>query len=172
MDQDTNSPTKDRLLAAARACLLRRGYAGTTVRELIAESGTNQASINYHFGSKEVLLNQAVLDLNGEWGRHLFDAVGGELSATERWRRVIDSIEENRSLWFVNFEAITLAQHNETIRQGLAERGARAREVLAEAFGGDGSRQYALLIGVAAQWLLDPDTAPSAEAIAGGAAPG
>lgn len=160
-----------RLLAAARACLLARGYAATTVRDLIAESGTNQASINYHYGSKDALLNQALFDLNGEWGELLFGAVSGaHLSALERWQSIIDSIEGNRQLWFVNFEAITLAQHNEIIREGLVERGAAARDVLVRAFGGaspgasdrgDGARLYALLIGVAAQWLLDPLTAPS-----------
>lgn len=138
-------------------------------------SGTNQASINYHFGSKEALLNEALFDLNREWGEVLFGAVGGaELSVVERWQRVIDSIQGNRPLWFANFEAITLAQHNETIREGLVERGG-ARVVLARAFGaagesddavGAGSRHYAMLIGVATQWLLDPASAPSAETIA------
>ncbi|WP_211977682.1 TetR/AcrR family transcriptional regulator [Brevibacterium sp. W7.2] len=170
MSRPEPDATKSRLLAAARTCLLNKGYADTTVRDLIGESGTNLASINYHFGSKEVLLNQALFDLNGEWGELLFGAVAApDLSATERWQRVIEAIDDNRAMWFVNFEAISLAQHNDTIRAGLEERGDAARAVLARAFGGDddraGSRHYAMLIGVAAQWLLDPDSAPSAEEI-------
>lgn len=170
MNHGTPDATKSRLLTAARTCLLDKGYADTTVRDLIGESGTNLASINYHFGSKEALLNQALYDLNGEWGELLFGAVAApDLSAAERWQCVIDSIDDNRAMWFVNFEAISMAQHNDTIRAGLAERGEAARNVLAHAFGGDdegsGSRHYAMLIGVAAQWLLDPESAPSATEI-------
>lgn len=178
MDDRGSGPTKEKLLAASRACLLTHGYAGTTVRDLITESGTNQASINYHFGSKEALLNQALFDLNSQWGELLFGAVSGsELSVAERWQRVIDFIQANRPLWFINFEAITLAQHNRTIREGLVDRGEAARTVLARAFGDKddpgtvddaGSRHYAMLIGVAAQWLLDPDTAPAASTLAMG----
>ena len=53
---------KEDLLAAARRCLVTRGYARTTARDLVAESGTNLASIGYHFDSKEALLTQALLD--------------------------------------------------------------------------------------------------------------
>lgn len=124
MNHGMPDATKIGLLAAARTCLLNKGYADTSVRDLIGESGTNLASINYHFGSKEALLNQALFDLNGEWGELLFGAVAApDLSATERWQRVIDSIAGNRAMWFVNFEAISMAQHNDTIRAGLAERG-------------------------------------------------
>ena len=53
---------KEELLAAARRCLVTRGYAKTTARDLVAESGTNLASIGYHFGSKDALLAQALDD--------------------------------------------------------------------------------------------------------------
>jgi hypothetical protein len=39
-----------------------RGYARTTARDLAAESGANLASIGYHFGSKEALLNEALAE--------------------------------------------------------------------------------------------------------------
>ncbi len=51
---------REDLLAGARRCLEKRGYARTTARDLVAESGTNLASIGYHFGSKEALMNEAV----------------------------------------------------------------------------------------------------------------
>lgn len=182
--------TKEKLLAAARSCLLRRGYASTTVREIIAESGANQASINYHFGSKDALLNQALFALNGEWGEVLFGVLSGGLEAPADheglWQGVIESILGNRPLWFLNFEAIALAQHDEVVREGLADRGESARAVLASVFGGidpdempdearsTGAHYYAVLVGVAMQWLIDPDTAPSAAQIAASAntAPG
>ncbi|WP_228000744.1 TetR/AcrR family transcriptional regulator [Nocardia australiensis] len=172
--------TKDRLLEAARQCLLRRGYARTSVRDLVAASGVNQASINYHFGSKEALLNLALFQLNGDWGDMMFGAIADAsiASPVERWRRVIDSVRANPDLWSVNFESVALAAGNEEIRSALADRGHKARIGLARAFAGleegrdsdaaihaAGSHYYSLLIGVALQWLTDPATAPSAEEI-------
>lgn len=149
----------------------------------MAESGANLASINYHFGSKERLLNQALFELNSQWGEVIFAALNGAGGSTvERWQQVIDSIAEHRQLWFVNFEALVLAQHDEEIRAGLAERGEGARVVLARTFAGVtadssgadvvhrvGSFYYSQLIGVAFQWLTDPASAPSAEEMAGSA---
>ncbi|MGH3839469.1 MAG: TetR family transcriptional regulator, partial [Pseudonocardiaceae bacterium] len=38
---------REALLDGARRCLLERGYARTTARDLVAASGTNLASIGY-----------------------------------------------------------------------------------------------------------------------------
>lgn len=178
---------KDKLLAAARDRLLAVGYARTTVRELVAASGANQASISYHFGSKEQLLTEVLFDLNREWGEELFAALdgagAGERSRTARhevlWGRIIDSIRSNRSLWFVNFESLASARQDETIRSMIAGGQRASRDSLARAFAGldpehddpeqvrlAGSHYYALLVGIAAQWLADPDHAPSAAQIA------
>src|SRR3954453_5157186 len=51
---------REALLIGARQCLEERGYARTTTRDIVAASGTNLASIGYHFGSKEALLNEAI----------------------------------------------------------------------------------------------------------------
>lgn len=167
---------KENLVRAARDCLLNTGYARTTVRELVAASGANQASINYHFGSKEQLLTGALLELNAEWGELLFRTLGDpdDVTGNEfRWGRIISSIQNNRELWFVNFESAATALHDDVIRSMITEGQRRARPVLARAFGGlsedakpelvqeVGSHYYSLLIGVALQWLIDPAHAPS-----------
>ncbi|MFI6457803.1 TetR/AcrR family transcriptional regulator [Streptosporangium amethystogenes] len=177
---------KDKLLLAARDCLLTKGYAHTTVRDLVAVSGTNQASINYHFGSKEQLLIRALRDLNAEWGELLFtvlkepdDVADGTRSdpadQEARWGRVIDSIQANRSLWFVNFESVASARQDEEIREMIVGGQELARVSLARAFAGlgpdsdpgevqaVGSHYFALLVGLAVQWLADPERAPTAE---------
>src|SRR5215831_19031374 len=51
---------REDLLAAARRLLETKGFARITVRDLVAESGTSLASIGYHFGSKEGLLNEVI----------------------------------------------------------------------------------------------------------------
>lgn len=46
---------REDLLEGAKRCLLEKGYARTTARDIGAASGTNLASIGYHYGSKEAL---------------------------------------------------------------------------------------------------------------------
>ncbi|MFI7226351.1 TetR/AcrR family transcriptional regulator [Nonomuraea angiospora] len=178
---------KDKLLLAARDCLLTKGYAHTTVRDLVAASGANQASINYHFGSKEQLLTRALRDLNTEWGELLFavleepgDATAGTRPGDQEalWGRIIDSIQANRSLWFVNFESVASARQDDEIRGMIAGGQELARASLARAFAGlgpgsdpgevqaAGSHYLALLVGLASQWLTDPERAPTAERFA------
>lgn len=50
--------TKDRILAAAEALFMERGYASTSMREITARAKVNLAAVNYHFGSKEALVRE------------------------------------------------------------------------------------------------------------------
>ena len=52
--------TKDRILDAAESLFMEHGFEATSLRAITAAAGANLASVNYHFGSKEVLF-QAVL---------------------------------------------------------------------------------------------------------------
>ena len=53
--------TKDKILDAAERLIGEQGYAGTSLRHIIAEAGVNLAAVHYHFGSKEDLLDAVVL---------------------------------------------------------------------------------------------------------------
>lgn len=56
-----NSPdTRQKLLAATIGCLAQYGVEGATVRRIVAHAGVNIAAVNYHFGSKEALLREAL----------------------------------------------------------------------------------------------------------------
>jgi len=52
--------TKDKILDAAEALFMEHGFEATSLRAITATAAVNLASVNYHFGSKEVLF-QAVL---------------------------------------------------------------------------------------------------------------
>lgn len=52
--------TKTRILDAAELLFAERGYDATSLRAITARAGVNLAAVNYHFHSKEALL-QAVL---------------------------------------------------------------------------------------------------------------
>lgn len=53
--------TRDRLIESARYLFWERGYAGTSMADLLAHSGVNSGSFYHFFESKEALL-RAVLD--------------------------------------------------------------------------------------------------------------
>src|SRR5436305_14636275 len=52
---------RDQLIKGAIKCLRTKGYARTTARDIAKASDANLASIGYHFGSKEALLNEAMI---------------------------------------------------------------------------------------------------------------
>jgi AcrR family transcriptional regulator len=52
--------TKQKILDAAEELIAEQGYAATSLRQIIGRAEVNLASIHYHFGSKEDLLNELV----------------------------------------------------------------------------------------------------------------
>ena len=52
---------KERLLQAAIRLFAKKGYSATGLREIVREAGVSVAMVNYHFGSKQALL-EAILD--------------------------------------------------------------------------------------------------------------
>jgi AcrR family transcriptional regulator len=53
--------TKQKILDAAERLIAEQGYAATSLRQIIAGAGVNLASVHYHFGSKEELLDGLVM---------------------------------------------------------------------------------------------------------------
>ncbi len=53
--------TKQKILDTAERLIAEQGYAGTSLRQIIAEAGVNLAAVHYHFGSKEELLDELIL---------------------------------------------------------------------------------------------------------------
>jgi AcrR family transcriptional regulator len=180
---------REKLLAGAKRSLYERGYAATTARDIVAASGTNLASIGYHFGSKEALLNAAMIEAIDEWGeelgRILVTDTDVEADPMERfesiWTRVISSFEAHRPLLVASFEAFPPAQRTPELREQLAGGQEEARFGLAALFQRIeestvderaartvGSFYLALLSGLITQWLVDPERAPSGRDLAEG----
>lgn len=176
---------REQLLAGAKRCLYERGYARTTARDIVTVSGTNLASIGYHFGSKEALLNAAMIDAMNEWGDELERVVAVDPGADpfQRleaiWSGVIDSVERHRPLWVASLDAFSQTEHHPQLREQLAAayqagRVGFATLVLSRANGQEsadapgpvgsavGSLVMAVIAGLAIQRLLDPEHAPSA----------
>ena len=67
---------REDLLVGAVRCLREKGYAHTTARDIVAASGTNLASIGYHYGSTKALLNAAVITAMEDFGAEMAKAIG------------------------------------------------------------------------------------------------
>ncbi|WP_030187148.1 TetR/AcrR family transcriptional regulator [Streptomyces violaceorubidus] len=181
---------REDLLAGARRCLEEKGWARTTVRDITAASGgVSMAAIGYHFGSREGLLNAALIETIEEWGasvgRSLASFGAPEATAAERyeamWDRIIASFSTHRALWLASVEAVTQAEHSGELRRHLADGQAQGRRGIAalltgadEAAVGDedtrtlGTVQMALLSGLIMQWLTDPEHTPTGADIVAG----
>jgi len=58
--RNTSEQTRMRLLEAAREVFSQYGFQGATVREICRRAEANGAAVNYHFGSKDGLLAEAL----------------------------------------------------------------------------------------------------------------
>jgi AcrR family transcriptional regulator len=171
---------REDLLAAARRCLEKRGYARTTARDLVADSGTNLASIGYHFGSKEALLNEALSASFQEWAervRSLALAIEPGADPTQilaaSWEAMLASFAEYRGLAVAFTEALAQAERQPELRAQLAaiyeQSRATVARMISETIGVPegpqakalASLQIVICDGLLVQWLLDPDAAPS-----------
>ncbi|MEO8161436.1 MAG: TetR family transcriptional regulator, partial [Arenimonas sp.] len=55
---NTHFNTKDRILGAAEELFAQHGFSGTSLRQVTSRADVNIAAVNYHFGSKENLVNE------------------------------------------------------------------------------------------------------------------
>jgi AcrR family transcriptional regulator len=58
MPPNDQKDTKERILDAAERLFSESGFSGTSLRNITAEAGVNLAAVNYHFGSKEGLIEE------------------------------------------------------------------------------------------------------------------
>src|SRR6476620_38178 len=54
----THFSTKDRILGAAEELFAAQGFASTSLRQVTSRADVNIAAVNYHFGSKDNLVNE------------------------------------------------------------------------------------------------------------------
>src|SRR4051812_25736558 len=76
---DPADTTRERLLDTAERLFAEYGYQATTMRTVTTEAAANIAAVNYHFGSKQALLEAVVHRALGpvvEERRRRLDALG------------------------------------------------------------------------------------------------
>lgn len=60
MSTEASTDTKEQILNVAEYLIAERGFAGTTLRNVVSMAGVNLAAVHYHFGSKEELFRAVV----------------------------------------------------------------------------------------------------------------
>jgi AcrR family transcriptional regulator len=180
---------REDLIAGAKRCLIEKGYAQTTARDIASASGVSLAAIGYHFGSKDALMNQAIYESIGDWGEEVERALTDEGVPTDDPVRRFESIMERAiasfggpggGLWAAQIELVSLLGRNEELRTFLASVQRDAADGLAELFLGidpaqdpesartAGSVLHAMFIGIMVKWFMNPKQALSAHELAEG----
>lgn len=171
---------REDLLEGAKKCLLEKGFVRTTARDVVSASGTNLASIGYHYGSKDALLTQAFTALMEEWGQVFQEGLEGEGGSLERfralWEGVLAQREKSGPVWAAGLEVALSRDQRPELKALLAGAQAEGRRGLISLLTGTpedrlderdvrtlGAFYQALLNGLMVQWLFDPATAATPE---------
>src|ERR1700691_62689 len=181
----TAGETKTALLAAAKRLVLERGYAGTSVRELAAVAGTNLGAVTYHSGSRENLLNEAMLEFFQEWaGRSAQVDVDPDAEPlkqlAERARPMVDGIAAAQPAFVMALEVLLQSRRSPELHRRLAAHYADLRRQATEGMAATprgsqlpprflevaASYMIAVADGLQLQALLDPEVIPTADELA------
>lgn len=74
--QTAQNQTRDKIIQVAMDIIASEGFQGITVRKIAAIAGVNVAAVNYHFGSKDNLITEALSYLTVKL-RDTFDILKG-----------------------------------------------------------------------------------------------
>jgi AcrR family transcriptional regulator len=173
---------REELLAGAIECLRTKGYSRTTARDIAAASGASLASIGYHFGSKEALLNEAIMRTCELWTIRLGESASSVPGASPleqmgaSWVTMLASFDELRPVLVGFVEAVGQSAWSEELRKQMAEHYGRVRGAVAEMVSSSLGRSaenagadpkviasflIAVCDGFVLQWLLDPAATPT-----------
>ncbi|PXV60409.1 transcriptional regulator, TetR family [Dyella jiangningensis] len=123
-------PTKERILGAAEELFARHGFEGASLRQLTAAAGVNLAAVNYHFGSKDRLIEEVFrrrLDqLNGRRMAALQKIAGEPDTTIENVLAafIVPALElshDGNGSLFMRVLARAFAEHDDTLRKFLSD---------------------------------------------------
>ena len=148
MAEIRTADTRERILDAGERLFMAHGYEGTSMRLITSEASVNLAAVNYHFGSKESLIQEVFrrrLDwLNDERMRVLVEMEEAAAGKPLKPSQIVDGFfgtllrmaddEERGGVTFLRLLSRTLTEPSEFIRTFLAHEYATVMERYKEAF--------------------------------------
>lgn len=176
---------REDLLAGARRVILERGVAKATARDIASAAGVSLAAIGYHFGSKERLVTEALMESLSDGIGDPMEAVVAETAGlpllegfAELWKRMPEVFAQNREALLASLEnSVRVLRDPEAGRhmavgtseayRGIAEQLSAARPELdpadAEAIA---KLEFALVQSLGILWLIAPDAMPTGDELA------
>lgn len=142
MAEVRNIDTRERILDAAERLFMAYGYDGTSMRQITGEASVNLAAVNYHFGSKESLMQEVFrrrLDwLNDERLRVLNEMERAAGDTPLKPSQIVDGFfgtllrmgddQQRGGVTFLRLLGRTLTEPSEFIRTFLADEYAAVTE--------------------------------------------
>lgn len=181
-----SATVREKLLQGALDCLQERGYGNTSSRDIVRTAGVNLASINYHFGSKEALLNDALGQCFATWNQRVQQAFD-QSAATSPYEQIravlaatIDSFAQIRPAVHACIESYAPALRSQDLRDRLASGYAEVRQhsvdlakaalagtdiELPESLPTIVTVLMAIIDGLMIQWIADPTAIPNSEEV-------
>lgn len=122
--------TKDRILTAAESLFARHGFEGASLRQVTTNAGVNLAAVNYHFGSKEKLVEQVFKRRLDALNQHRLSELAkvrqsGNVTLEALLgafiRPALELSHDAGGALFVRVLARAFAEHDDSLRQFLSE---------------------------------------------------
>ena len=127
---NSSASTKERILTAAEALFAQRGFEAASLRQLTSAAGVNLAAVNYHFGSKDHLVEQvfkrrldqlnarrlaALKQISAQPETTLEDVLSAFI------RPALDLSHDGGGGLFMRVLARAFAEHDDSLRKFLSE---------------------------------------------------
>ncbi len=124
MSPQHSDPKAQRILAAARKVLARKGYAGTTIQMVAKEAGVSRGLLHYYFESKDAMLAR-VLTSNLEASLVFLDKIfqrsqNAQEMAANLTKLLRGMMAAEREFFDLLLEGFAVARQSETVKQELA----------------------------------------------------
>jgi AcrR family transcriptional regulator len=134
MGASVHFSTKERLLTAAEDLFAQFGFAGTSLRQVTTRADVNIAAVNYHFGSKENLVNEVFRRRLDELSQKRLAALAAAREANP------DNLEAILAAFIEPALALTLDRHGgsafvRVLARAYAEKNERLRKFLSDNYG-------------------------------------
>jgi AcrR family transcriptional regulator len=147
--------SREKLIEAARRCLLERGHAACSVKAIADMAGVNHGLVHHHFGSKEGLL-VAVAEREAKRRRDLLLQAGSPAGLPSL---IMDSLLPDREFFHLVIEFFAIARRmprvGETVRSCLRQHRETLETVLNATDKSLASRLMASLMGLALWSTVD-----------------
>lgn len=131
MPHATQFSTRQRILGAAEELFAERGFAGASLRQVTAAAKVNLAAVNYHFGSKDNLIEEVFRRRLDELSRRRLERLAEvNRAAAPTLESVLDafitpalelSLDQNGGSVFMRVLARAFAEHNSNLRKFLSD---------------------------------------------------